>query len=70
MRQPLDSAAFLSVGFRRLRSSIPGVVKFLDQSYPLETLSFGDVLSFGDLGVKRNKIGRLKLSIEQAMNEE
>jgi hypothetical protein len=63
MRQPLDSAAFLSVGFRRLRSSIPGVVKFLDQYRP-------NVLSFGDLGVKRNKIGRLKLSIEQAMNEE
>jgi hypothetical protein len=29
-----------------------------------------DVLFLGDLGVKRNKIGRLKLRIEEAMNEE
>jgi hypothetical protein len=55
--------AFLSVGFRRLRCSAPGVVEFLDLYLP-------DVLFLGDLGVKRNKVGRLKLHIEEAMNEE
>ena len=57
------SVAFLSVGFRRLRCSIPGVVEFLDQYRP-------DVLFLGDLGVQRNKVGRLKLRIEEAMNKE
>ena len=57
------TVAFLSVGFRRLRCSIPGVVEFLERYRP-------DVLFLGDLGVKRNKIGRLKLRIEEAMNEE
>ena len=54
---------FLSVSFRRLRCSIPGVVEILDRYRP-------DVLFLGDLGVTRNKIGRLKLRIEEAVNEE
>ena len=55
--------AFLSVGFRRLRCSIPGVVEILDRYRP-------DVLFLGDLGVTRNKIGRLRLRIEAVVNEE
>ena len=55
--------AFLSVGFRCLRCSIPGVVEILDRYRP-------DILILGDLGVTRNKIGRLKIRIEEAVNEE
>ena len=51
------------LGFWRRRCLIPGVVDFLD-SYRQ------DLLFLGDLGVKRNKIGRPKLKIEEAVNEE
>ena len=54
---------FLSVGFRRFRSSIPGVSEFLEDYRP-------DVLFLGDLGTGQNKIGRLKLPFEERVNEE
>jgi hypothetical protein len=57
------AVAFLSASFRLLRCSIPGIVEFLDRYRP-------DVLFLGDLGVKRNKVSRLKLRIEEAMNKE
>ena len=52
-----------SVGFRRFRSSMPGVAEFLEKYRP-------DVLFLGDLGTGRNKIGRLKLHFEEGVNEE
>ena len=49
---------FLSVGFHRFRSSIPGVSEFLEEYWL-------DVLFLGDLGIGRNKTGRLKLFFEE-----
>ena len=57
------TVGFLSVGFRRFRSSMPGVSEFLEKYRP-------DVLFLGDLGTGRNKIGRLKLHFEEGVNEE
>ena len=54
---------FLSVGFRRLQSSIPGIIGYLERHRP-------DVLFLGDLGTKRNKIGRLRLQVEADLGEE
>ena len=57
------TVGFLSVGYRRFRSSIPGVSEFLEKYRP-------DVLFLGDLGTSRNKIGRLKLQFEEGVHEE
>ena len=57
------SVAFISVGFRRLRFSMPGVLGLLEQHRP-------DILFLGDLGVANHRIGRLKLLLEASVDEE
>ena len=57
------SVGFLSVRFRRFRSSMPGISYFLEKYRP-------DVLFHGDLGTGQSKIGRLKLHFEERVNEE
>jgi hypothetical protein len=57
------TVAFISVGFRRLRFSMPGVLGLLEQQRP-------DILILGDLGVANNRIGRLKLQLEASVDEE
>ena len=57
------TVGFLSVGFRRFRSSMPGISDILEKYRT-------DVLFHGTLGTGRNKIGRLKLHFEERVNEE
>ena len=57
------SVAFISVGFRRLRFSLPGVLDLLKRHRP-------DILFLGDLGTSRKHIGRLRLQIQADVEEE
>ena len=55
--------SYLNIGFRRLERSLPGIVHFVLHHRP-------DVLFLGDLGVARNKVGRLKLTLERDLGDE
>ena len=55
--------AFISVGFRRLKHSLHGIVALLEQHRP-------DILFLGDLGTTRTHIGRLRLRIQEAVDDE
>ena len=57
------TVAFISVGFRRLRHSLQGVLGLLEQHRP-------DILFLGDLGTSRHHIGRLRLRIQAAVDDE
>ena len=57
------TVAFISVGFRRLRFSLPGVLSLLEEHRP-------DILFLGDLGTSRNHIGRLRQQIQADVDEE
>ena len=54
---------YQNVGFRRLRSSLQGVVNAVLQQRP-------DILFLGDLGVPRNKIGKLRQTLERKLGDE
>ena len=72
VRSPLDppdiwsspfTVAFVSVGFRRLRYSLHGIIDLLEKHRP-------DILFLGDLGATRTHIGRLRLRIQEAVDDE
>jgi len=47
------TVSFVSVGFRRLRNSLPGIIDLLEEHRP-------DILFLGDLGATRAHIGKLR----------
>ena len=55
--------SYLNIGFRRLERSLHGIAHFVLHHRP-------DVLFLGDLGVARNKVGRLKLMLERDLGDE
>ncbi len=54
---------YLNVGFRRLSNSMQGVVNSVLQQRP-------DILFLGDIGVPRNKIGKLRQTLERKLGDE
>jgi hypothetical protein len=55
--------AFISVGFRRLCFSLPGVIEIVKQHRL-------DILFLGDLGTTRRKIGKLRLELQAELDDE
>ena len=55
--------SYLNIGFRRLKQSLNGVAQSILHHRP-------DVLFLGDLGVARNKVGKLKQMLERDLGDE
>jgi endonuclease/exonuclease/phosphatase family metal-dependent hydrolase len=55
--------AFISVGFRRLRYSLPGVIEIVKQHRL-------DILFLGDLGTTCSQIGKLRLQLQAELDDE
>ena len=55
--------SYLNIGFHKLERSLSEIVQLILCDRP-------DVLFLGDLGVARNKIGRLKQRMESSLGDE
>jgi hypothetical protein len=55
--------AFISVGFRRLRYSLSGVIEIVKQHRL-------DILFLGDIGTNCRQIGKLRLQLQAALDDE